>query len=1608
MKTLPSILPLSSVPVAPPRRPWALALCAVVMAVVIGQPAPAQTCDFSGCGRIDCQESGTPVRPVPQNFWGDLQAVDPNPLPPGRDATVFDEFREAYSKYAWYLGIDTENGFLFTALSHGIQVWGTQTDPANPELLGSVVATVRSVPLPVWVDSAEEKWPLRGVDAPTGVDSVVALTGRAGIGISIWDTSIKNSPKLVYQNHKKDSEQVYAATIGGVRYAFMAADGGQTGGGLYAFNMSQALGFNRCVEAVPAPGETVQCPGVYVGKIGTRNPVRFVHGVDDYVVVSSGSGRGFDIWNVSTPAAPQLELSGLGDQSVYGVAMWKQGSKYYLALRSEIFNTAQRKLINSGQIYDVTCIAGSCSGPLEPAIWTSPPLDTGTPNFFVTHSKGGGLDYLYFGSDNRCSGGEQREWLFDVSNPTNPRDLSSVGYWRWYYRGNANGVSGYNNLMPRMGKFSGDHFYRAGLSIMDIHKRTGGVPPTVDFSWSPAEIYEGAAGVGTAVSFQDNSFPLPTAWSWNFGGGVGGVTTDRNPQGVTFPTAGQFQISLNASNGVGSGNKTKTLTVLPAAPAVAGVGAVPASPSVCQPVTLTATGVTGRPPLTLGWEVRSSTNQLMASGTGNPFVWADTSAVLPGAYTATVTVGNGAGTATKSSVVNVTALDQFPGSFAPTADPFTAGTVQFHVNATGATAWRWDFDDDANPATANFGEWTTDPVNGPNPVHSYPTIGIRKVRVEIDNCRDAPKLSDELTVDILVTTPLHAEFHGSVFCSRGVCFADTGQAITFTDASTGADFRDYDWNGDGDFTDAGDQANQTSPVTSHTYTVAGEFAPRLRVRRGAEEDVFTHGRIIVSSPTGGGGNDPSISVGGPSSGTVNQALTFSASASNCSAAASGWSWSVSGGAITGSSNGNSITVSWASPGNKSVQATNSGCGSASGSKSVVITGNDGGGGGTLAASFSFAPANPTPGQAVTFNGNGSTGSPSQFSWTFGDGGNGTGPTATHTYVAAGNYTVKLTVTKSGSGPGCFSGICAAETSKVVSVGGTPPPPPLDASFTPAGVDCINVGGFNLCTGQTGAAVTLTAAAADATSYSWSFGDNTTGNGRTVTHTWNNPGSFVVSLTVAKGEQTASKSQTFQINGQPVATVRSVVLPWIAQTRGALVQSSDLYVHNPTATAMKVKLEFRKRGQTETTPPQATRTIAPGATLFIADVLDELFDRENIAGFVTVKVEEGSAEPVITSFNTTFGDDGQFGQTIPGISMSRTGASAAAERAGEPVFQHLIGLNDTEERLSYFGVSNPADAPATYRLRFFDHDGHEIGNSAQFVVPRFGQRQFQRKEIEEELGVSDEADYRVMVESADGSQIFPYAANLRKASEDPSFVGVGNSRHSTSFLVGALSTPGLLGSRWETDVVLTNPAAVVVETDVTFTRVGFGSAATTPVHIVLQPGETQRLSNVVADRWDIDDAVGVLRFDSVSPSGVFPIIQGESYDNSRPAKRFGQSMMAMAEGGAAGVGQGQYLAGLRQDETYRTTLWIFNPSTSPGLVDLVYRGLDGVILGRLDGVALPAGRSRQLRPSDHPLPATGVTDGFTLQVIVRGGKALAAAQVVNNATNDPAYIGGETR
>lgn len=176
----------------------------------------------------------------------------------------------------------------------------------------------------------------------------------------------------------------------------------------------------------------------------------------------------------------------------------------------------------------------------------------------------------------------------------------------------------------------------------------------------------------------------------------------------------------------------------------------------------------------------------------------------------------------------------------------------------------------------------------------------------------------------------------------------------------------------------------------------------------------------------------------------------------------------------------------------------------------------------LSAAFS-APASGTTGHSVGFTPSASSSARgySSTTWDFGDGTSAFSlgaPTATsHTYTTPGTYQVALTlVDRYGN---------LSTTSKQVTI----LPAPRAAFTSSSGNPQINtVVSFDGSGSSEPGNPPL--------SYSWNFGDGSSGSGPTVLHSYASPGVYTVSLTVSDGTHDDTVSQPLIVHGLPSAAV----------------------------------------------------------------------------------------------------------------------------------------------------------------------------------------------------------------------------------------------------------------------------------------------------------------------------------------------------------------------------------------------------------------------------------------------------------------------------------------
>lgn len=1034
------------------------------------------TCEFSTCR--------TPAKPAPASLWGELKPAEVA-IPAERDSTDHTGKTQAYDgRNPMWFSVDIENNWIFTAHTSGFEIWNGSASAEAPAKMSAVDG--RRNGFPRFPANPEMKFPVSDLDAPADDDSLLAVAALGGVGLTIWDTRDKGGAKALYQDFGsgREFDSVYAAKIGGATYAFAAGPGG----GLRVYNMTAAQNFaTACLDEAPAN----TCSGVFKGKIGTRTNVSYVSGVGNFVALSTGiAPKGVELWNVANINAPTLVGTWASADFAYGTAMWTEnnGTSMYLAVRAGSPEALR--------IYDVSCaISGPCTpgAPVSTTSLGSP----GTSKYFVTFSRSGATPFLYLGGESLCAGEARMEWVFDVSVPGAPRDITPpdgiadgvpTGYWQWYSRLTA---TGFNWVAPRRAKFNNEFLYRAAVGIFDIHK-LGSAKPNPAFVSSPTQVF-----VGTPVSFTDQTSGNPSSWGWTFEGGSPASSFIQNPTGVTFGTTGVKTVTLQACNAFGCNSTSQVITVVDPQAAVTGLTVSPGTLTSCVSATFTATGVTGKAPLSYAWTFSpvGATAPTTIACTTNPCTYVVPSDLVDGTYEATVKVTNAENPTGATAVKQVT-LDQQVLGFvvaSPSSDPTTTGTVKFHILSTGAKEWSWDFG-----TGSGFGAYSADPVTGPNPTNTYTITGNYSIRVKIRDCNGVELTSSPLNLSV-TAIPLVADFTAT--CFFGQCAFDSGTAIAFTDASTGTpETWSYDWNHSGtssatcNFTSTG-----TSPQTSHTYTSAGTYQPCLRVTRGPDSNVVVHAKAIqVATPA-----PPKVTLSGTSSGTVNNPYTFSASATNCSPSSNGWRWSIGGG--SGSSTTSSISITWSTTGTKSVSVSNTSCGSASASKSVSIS--SGTSGSALTANYTYSPTTISAGQAVSFDGRSSSGSPTIYQWTFGDGTpTADGSQVQHTFANGGTFQVTLSIAKPGTGAGCSLGFCTDTETKTIVVSGEPIVP-LVAAFT-----------YSPETIKAGKPVSFDGSGSQGTPtvYEWTFGDGSPkGSGAQAQHTYANPGTYQVKLSVGK-------------------------------------------------------------------------------------------------------------------------------------------------------------------------------------------------------------------------------------------------------------------------------------------------------------------------------------------------------------------------------------------------------------------------------------------------------------------------------------------------------------
>ena len=248
----------------------------------------------------------------------------------------------------------------------------------------------------------------------------------------------------------------------------------------------------------------------------------------------------------------------------------------------------------------------------------------------------------------------------------------------------------------------------------------------------------------------------------------------------------------------------------------------------------------------------------------------------------------------------------------------------------------------------------------------------------------------------------------------------------------------------------------------------------------------------------------------------------------------------------------------------------------------------------LVANFTFSPASPQVLQAASFDASTTTnnGTPClqqcTYAWDFGDGSTGAGITTTHQFRTAGNALVTLRVTDS-------RGATASTAKQVPVAAPTPPTAQFRISPTPAPVGVPVF--FNASESQAILPRTIT-------SYSWDFGDGTTGSGVTQSHTYAGAGAFIVVLEVRDDAGASARAtQTLTVgNGGGVSPVAALTAtPISGKPNQRVVFDASASTPSTGATITQYKFDFGVGDTPLITPTPQQSHVYTSVGTFVASV-----------------------------------------------------------------------------------------------------------------------------------------------------------------------------------------------------------------------------------------------------------------------------------------------------------------------------------------------------------------------------------------------------------------------
>ncbi|MFP3941529.1 MAG: PKD domain-containing protein [Thermoanaerobaculia bacterium] len=239
-------------------------------------------------------------------------------------------------------------------------------------------------------------------------------------------------------------------------------------------------------------------------------------------------------------------------------------------------------------------------------------------------------------------------------------------------------------------------------------------------------------------------------------------------------------------------------------------------------------------------------------------------------------------------------------------------------------------------------------------------------------------------------------------------------------------------------------------------------------------------------------------------------------------------------------------------------------------------------------------------------------------------------------------------------------------------------------------------------------------------------------------------------------EVGTEDQMFLPAREPVEGGGPVIVPRVVRSPGqfGVFLTTQLSVLNEASGPAELTFQYLPRGQNNSAPLEATRTVPAGGVLFVEDVIQDLFDLETGTGALRIlwSNDDGLAPRAVALTSSESPRGGRFGMLIDGRP-----ADDAVVGSGV-----AFGAEQSDLFRSQYGAVNLSAESTRLGLTLRDANGDELGRTTIGLKPR----QHLELNLVALFGTRAAAgqNWSVTTEVQSGGPVFHYLANINTSGD----------------------------------------------------------------------------------------------------------------------------------------------------------------------------------------------------------------------------------------------------